>query len=794
MGSLSVNTENSSDYTVATPLSPVSHSEDEDILAEDQEPKSKESTSKSLKTSTKADPATAKCHSLELDGEIEEIQLFNSRIAELRIRRSLKSPSEIVEKKDGGDKKEEVKKKEDDNKKEEDGNKKPKDEEESHEAKIERLCKPENSDQLFEYRREKDFWGAWEKLENKDKFYDEDDVGVELMLMRRHNGKRDLVLWSRYLCQKYREIASKHKFEGVDIWTDRVVISTPYCPLFHCLETIGEAIDIDPNAEPIEKARWSAIKDLAKHGFIANHFKTAREEMAEGRISSPELWALFEPEDLVVVKDAGPGGLRSIMRLTSIQKMQKESMLEDDCAPRGWTLKCVQMSWTGTQFCEELKTIKIRHFGGSKKISDLRVVPLRLYPDRIDIERLALARGQKYAELCLGSARTMMYEGVAKPFLHASSFPWEKSNEPEQIQLSGKVIIDPKALVNAAKFANLSSCSLSKSVPPDEGEPNLWSSLGIKQIADKGEMQTHEVPDMKLLPPTYPIFSLDEQEWYNVGVENLSEIDWQYEAFDKLEITDDQKRLLAGLTKAHSLGADKRSQDMISGKGKGLVILLYGPPGVGKTLTAEALSELTEKPLYRVNLGAISSMDNWEAKIDHIFHCAHAWNAILLIDEAEVVLEERSVQGGTQNRWASVFLRKIEYFQGILILTTNLVNVIDEAFQSRISIGIEYPELDMSARTKIFRNFISRMDPSIANRRELTKMAPEWAEEDLNARQIRNVLQICESLVIGRGSGRVEVEDVEMVMRHTLDFTKSVRDNKVKGVMKKKKESIYNKW
>ena len=211
-------------------------------------------------------------------------------------------------------------------------------------------------------------------------------------------------------------------------------------------------------------------------------------------------------------------------------------------------------------------------------------------------------------------------------------------------------------------------------------------------------------------------------------------------------------------------------------------------------MDSEALSELTEKPLYRVNLGVISSMANWEANLDHIFHCAHAWNAILLIDEAEVVLEERSVQGGTQNRWASVFLRKIEYFQGILILTTNLVNVIDEAFQSRISIGIEYPDLDVSARTKIFRNFIDRMDPTVANRRELMKSAPEWADEDLNARQIRNVFQICESVVIGRGSGRVEPEDVEMVLWQTLDFTRSVKESKEKGVVKKKKQSIYNKW
>ena len=113
----------------------------------------------------------------------------------------------------------------------------------------------------------------------------------------------------------------------------------------------------------------------------------------------------------------------------------------------------------------------------------------------------------------------------------------------------------------------------------------MWTNLGLRRNTDSDE-KTHEMPDLKLCPPTYPIFSLDEQEWYNVGIEFLSDIEWQIEAFDKLEITNDQKKLLAGLTKAHSLKMDKRSQDMISGKGKGLVILLYGRPGVGKTLTA----------------------------------------------------------------------------------------------------------------------------------------------------------------------------------------------------------------
>jgi len=58
-------------------------------------------------------------------------------------------------------------------------------------------------------------------------------------------------------------------------------------------------------------------------------------------------------------------------------------------------------------------------------------------------------------------------------------------------------------------------------------------------------------------------------------------------------------------------------------------------------------------PLYRVNLGVVSSSRNWEPHLDHIFDCAYSWNAILLIDEAEVVLEERTFRGKDQNTWVS---------------------------------------------------------------------------------------------------------------------------------------------
>jgi hypothetical protein len=70
-------------------------------------------------------------------------------------------------------------------------------------------------------------------------------------------------------------------------------------------------------------------------------------------------------------------------------------------------------------------------------------------------------------------------------------------------------------------------------------------------------------------------------------------------------------------------------------------------------LTAEALSEYTKRPLLKVNLGKVATHEKWEQALEQIFSNAEAWRAILLIDEAEIVLEKRTFERMTQNSWIS---------------------------------------------------------------------------------------------------------------------------------------------
>ena len=144
-----------------------------------------------------------------------------------------------------------------------------------------------------------------------------------------------------------------------------------------------------------------------------------------------------------------------------------------------------------------------------------------------------------------------------------------------------------------------------------------------------------------------------------------------------------------------------------------------GPPGVGKTLTAESVAEEMKVPLYMMSAGDLGlDPRHVESKLQGILDMCTRWNAFLLLDEADVFLEERSLHELERNKLVSIFLRVLEYYEGIMFLTTNRVQTFDAAFQSRIHISLEYPELDTKSRKKVWVNFLKQHDAAQAASRE----------------------------------------------------------------------------
>ena len=116
------------------------------------------------------------------------------------------------------------------------------------------------------------------------------------------------------------------------------------------------------------------------------------------------------------------------------------------------------------------------------------------------------------------------------------------------------------------------------------------------------------------------------------NIEHVQPITWNDEAFENLVLPEDHKVLLRTLVEAHD--SETGFDDFIEGKGHGLVINLFGPPGVGKTLSAEATSEHVRRPLYVVGGGDLgTSASDLDAALNRVFDIATSWRAIVLIDE-----------------------------------------------------------------------------------------------------------------------------------------------------------------
>lgn len=244
-----------------------------------------------------------------------------------------------------------------------------------------------------------------------------------------------------------------------------------------------------------------------------------------------------------------------------------------------------------------------------------------------------------------------------------------------------------------------------------------------------------------LLPPLIKGYNLRRKAWHDLAVDRIFDVKWNREAFHSLVIENKAKSLIEALVVSQL--EEEKSTDLISGKGNGLVLLFHGGPGTGKTLTAEGVAEIAKKPLYRVTCGDVGTKaEDVEKYLDSVLHLGRIWDCVVLLDEADVFLEQRSLEDLKRNALVSVFLRVLEYYEGILILTSNRVGTFDEAFISRIQLALHYPDLGPRQRHQIWQTFIDRLenldeDIDFANLRENLDVLKQ---EKLNGRQIRNII------------------------------------------------------
>lgn len=195
------------------------------------------------------------------------------------------------------------------------------------------------------------------------------------------------------------------------------------------------------------------------------------------------------------------------------------------------------------------------------------------------------------------------------------------------------------------------------------------------------------------------VFDLGSHDFLTVNARDLTAYEYDASLREKIILPDDQRELLDILT----TDIDSFTGDIIEGKSSGNTILAKGKPGLGKTLTAEVYSEVIKRPLYSIHSGSLGiTAPDVRENLEKIFKRSKRWNAVLLLDEADVFVLERG-SDLQQNAIVAEFLRTLEYFDGLLFMTTNRADNIDDAILSRCAAIIDYRMPDHDDARQVWR-------------------------------------------------------------------------------------------
>lgn len=287
----------------------------------------------------------------------------------------------------------------------------------------------------------------------------------------------------------------------------------------------------------------------------------------------------------------------------------------------------------------------------------------------------------------------------------------------------------------------------------------------------------------RLCPTHIGCRRLSDYKRFIVGIDKLTPVAWNIGAMDHLVLEQRKKDILKAPVGQHYNKRDRDAQgDLIAGKGQSLVILLHGSPGVGKTLTAECVSEDVKKPLIALSIGdLVWEEKRLEQRLQEEFNRATDWDAILLLDEADVVLEARSFEDVRRNGIVSVFLRQLEYYQGVLFLTSNRVSTMDVAFQSRIQIGISFKTMTHDIRVKVWGKLLALngRDKMIGTQ-TVREVKEKLGKFQLNGRKIRNVLNVADGLAFSEYGepGRLKYTHIREAVESAVEFQNMLEESK----------------
>ncbi|KAK3899109.1 hypothetical protein C8A05DRAFT_18413 [Staphylotrichum tortipilum] len=609
----------------------------------------------------------------------------------------------------------------------------------------------------------------------------------------------ELEIQSRGLCKALRKIM-RNCYEGTNLQTYPVKLSAPFPELFFYRDEIRDLAQSDDVSPELRHEAQLLHDFILSNGLLSSILHDHERYNKKRQVAGDILWTIYPPNSLAVLNVEGVQEcwvVRNVLQLrTDTGYVWEVTGVRMGCngkKPGFFRQKCVVAAVTmGLNNIAELPLVPV------DQVQDWTRVKAVLVERHKRLER---SLGES-----LISFKPQVYKGDAwKWYRVGVSYAPSKTPLSDEKQLDERVVVDYKAfregspnsyqqvgdpedlnalnkrrkgqpavrargvVVKAESDASSDSDDSDDSRdsgnvddsddendaanPATTGGPRrknvnkkrtTTDATTLEDLAQDAEQVFHiSREDFKLLFPAFvPAFGLKSKEWRWVMADGLQDVVWNSRAFHSLQYDQGTKDLVHALVRGHKRGLKTGFDDLIAGKGQGLVFLLHGEPGLGKTLTAESIADYLERPLYSISGGEVGTdVHSVENRLNQIFDLTKRWDAVSLLDEADVLLCKRSTAEMERNAIVGVFLRKLEYLQGVLFLTTNRKTDFDEAFKSRIHVTISYPALSNEAQSTIWKRLIE-------NNKDV-KLDQAWNDQvyaalgmlNLNGRTIKNILR-----------------------------------------------------
>lgn len=589
-----------------------------------------------------------------------------------------------------------------------------------------------------------------------------------LVLTRFYDKEKELEYTELEIRSPYVKAALKEvvpEYHDLNLRTKRVILRDhPKC-LFHYREELQAYGCTLQNPEAVKHLVF-ALRYMYKtlQSEIYSYYSLVETTSIPPRIDFLNLWMVFRSGDYIYAKT---GGIERVLRF---KEMSRCKCPISWCSASKWTIQGEYIEYDGTDFGYARDYFSIRPYDGYKALQDLTVMPLQYYPKNESLRAAMIARGKKFVGLHKIHHRE--YDGIAEILApdRRTSLIGEEDEFPLQSTLiKGRIMIDAKTFALARP----------------SHQPYLSSTNRIIRTENDDHLRLDN-DDFLICHHMMPGFSLIEKKWGFFNVEHINEIEYNSDAFNSLMLDEEQKQMVLSLVKVHT-NERLSFDDVIKGKGRGMIFLLHGIPGVGKTLTAESVADFCQRPLYAVSAGDLgSSTSSVESGLGEVLQLTATWNAITLIDEADVFLEQRSEHDIARNGLVSVFLRVLEYYEGIMFLTTNRIGSFDTAFKSRIHLAIKYPPLSHASRRDLWKTFIFRAAPESdldwVNMGSLERLA----NKEVNGRQIKNIVRTAHALAVSQNES-MKFAHINLALRAMEAFESDFAEDTAK---RKAKEDV----